>query len=62
VDKVQAIVAPIIIGGQEAATAVAGHGARRMADALRLLDVTIERLGEDLLVTGYTAREEGNEG
>ena len=60
VDKVQAIVAPIIIGGQEAATAVAGRGARRMADALRLRDVTIERLGEDILVTGYTGQGEGS--
>ena len=62
VDKVQAIVAPIIIGGQEAPTAVAGRGARRMADALRLRDVTVERLGEDVLVTGYVGGEEGSEG
>jgi diaminohydroxyphosphoribosylaminopyrimidine deaminase/5-amino-6-(5-phosphoribosylamino)uracil reductase len=54
IDKVQAIVAPIIIGGQEAPAAVAGRGAHRMADALRLRDVTVERLGEDILVTGYT--------
>jgi len=53
VDKVQAILAPMIIGGQEAPTAVAGRGAHRMADALRLRDVAVERLGEDLLVTGY---------
>jgi diaminohydroxyphosphoribosylaminopyrimidine deaminase/5-amino-6-(5-phosphoribosylamino)uracil reductase len=62
VDKVQAIIAPIIIGGQEATAAVAGRGARRMADALPLRDVTVERLGEDLLVTGYAGREEGSEG
>jgi diaminohydroxyphosphoribosylaminopyrimidine deaminase/5-amino-6-(5-phosphoribosylamino)uracil reductase len=62
VDKVQAIIAPIIIGGQEAPTAVAGRGAQRMADALRLRDVTIERLGKDVLVTGYTGRKEGSGG
>jgi diaminohydroxyphosphoribosylaminopyrimidine deaminase/5-amino-6-(5-phosphoribosylamino)uracil reductase len=62
VDKVQAIVAPIIIGGKAAPTAVAGRGARRMADALRLRDVAVERLGEDVLVTGYTGREEGSGG
>jgi diaminohydroxyphosphoribosylaminopyrimidine deaminase/5-amino-6-(5-phosphoribosylamino)uracil reductase len=62
VDKVQAIIAPVIIGGQEAPSAVAGRGARRMADALRLRDVTVERLGEDLLVTGYIGREEGSGG
>ncbi len=60
VDKVQAIVAPIIIGGEEAPTAVAGRGAPRMADAQRLQDVSVERLGEDLLVTGYTGQERGN--
>jgi diaminohydroxyphosphoribosylaminopyrimidine deaminase/5-amino-6-(5-phosphoribosylamino)uracil reductase len=62
VDKVQAIVAPVIIGGKEAPTAVAGRGARRMADALRLRDVSVERLGEDVLVTGYIGREEGSGG
>jgi diaminohydroxyphosphoribosylaminopyrimidine deaminase/5-amino-6-(5-phosphoribosylamino)uracil reductase len=62
VDKVQAVIAPIIIGGQEAPAAVAGRGARRMADALRLRDVTVERLGEDMLVTGYIGREEGSGG
>jgi diaminohydroxyphosphoribosylaminopyrimidine deaminase/5-amino-6-(5-phosphoribosylamino)uracil reductase len=61
VDKVQAIVAPIIIGGQKA-PAVAGRGARRMADALRLRDVTVERLGEDMLVTAYTGREKESGG
>ena len=54
VDKVHAVVAPMIIGGEGAATAVAGKGASRMADALRLREVTVERLGEDLLVMGYT--------
>jgi diaminohydroxyphosphoribosylaminopyrimidine deaminase/5-amino-6-(5-phosphoribosylamino)uracil reductase len=53
VDKVHAIIAPIIIGAGDAPGAVAGEGAYRMADALRLRDVTVERLGEDILVTGY---------
>jgi diaminohydroxyphosphoribosylaminopyrimidine deaminase/5-amino-6-(5-phosphoribosylamino)uracil reductase len=52
VDKVQAVIAPLIIGGA-APVAVAGHGATRMADALRLLDLSVDRLGEDVLVTGY---------
>jgi diaminohydroxyphosphoribosylaminopyrimidine deaminase/5-amino-6-(5-phosphoribosylamino)uracil reductase len=53
VDKVHAVIAPIIIGAEDAPAAVAGQGAYRMADALRLRDITVERLGEDLLVTGY---------
>jgi diaminohydroxyphosphoribosylaminopyrimidine deaminase/5-amino-6-(5-phosphoribosylamino)uracil reductase len=53
VDKVHAVIAPLIIGAADAPSAVAGEGADRMADALRLREVTIERLGEDILVTGY---------
>jgi diaminohydroxyphosphoribosylaminopyrimidine deaminase/5-amino-6-(5-phosphoribosylamino)uracil reductase len=54
VDKVEAVIAPMIIGAANAATPVAGAGARMMADALRLRDVTVERLGNDVLVSGYT--------
>ena len=53
VDKVHAVIAPVIIGGAAAPTAVAGEGAARMADALRLREVTVEQLGKDVLVTGY---------
>lgn len=55
VDKVHAVIAPMIIGASEAPAAVAGTGAYRMADALPLREVTVERLGEDILVTGYPA-------
>jgi diaminohydroxyphosphoribosylaminopyrimidine deaminase/5-amino-6-(5-phosphoribosylamino)uracil reductase len=53
VDKVHAVIAPIIVGAADAPGAIAGRGAYRMADALRMRDITVERLGEDLLVTGY---------
>ena len=53
VDKLHAVIAPIIIGAADAPAAVAGRGAYRMADALHLRDITVERLGEDILVTGY---------
>jgi diaminohydroxyphosphoribosylaminopyrimidine deaminase/5-amino-6-(5-phosphoribosylamino)uracil reductase len=53
VDKVHAVIAPIIVGAADAPTPVAGQGAQRMADALRLRDITVDRLGEDILVTGY---------
>ena len=52
VDKVHAVIAPILIGG-DAQTAVRGRGALRMADAVRLERISIERLGRDMLVTGY---------
>jgi diaminohydroxyphosphoribosylaminopyrimidine deaminase/5-amino-6-(5-phosphoribosylamino)uracil reductase len=55
--KVHAIIAPKIVGG-DAYPAVAGDGAARMADALTLHDVEMQRLGDDVLVTGYTSPRE----
>jgi len=56
VDKVQVIIAPLIIGAAEAPAAVAGRGAHRLAEAWRLREVTVERLGDDILVIGYPAK------
>ncbi len=56
VDKVIAFIAPVIIGGAEARTAVAGRGVERVADSLRLERVSVARLGDDLVVSGYVAR------
>lgn len=53
VDKVQAFVAPVIIGGVEAASPVEGAGAELMAQALRLERTSIRQIGPDWLVTGY---------
>ena len=52
VDRVQAVIAPVVIGATEAPTAVAGRGAYRMVDAPRLREVTVERLGDDTLISG----------
>jgi diaminohydroxyphosphoribosylaminopyrimidine deaminase/5-amino-6-(5-phosphoribosylamino)uracil reductase len=56
VDKVIAFIAPVIIGGAEARTAVAGRGVELVADSLRLERVSVARLGDDLVVSGYVAR------
>lgn len=53
VDKVVVFVAPIVIGGDTAPSAVAGHGVLRIADALRLRDIHYEQVGPDMMVTGY---------
>jgi diaminohydroxyphosphoribosylaminopyrimidine deaminase / 5-amino-6-(5-phosphoribosylamino)uracil reductase len=53
VDKVTAVIAPMIIGARDAPGAVAGRGAQFMKESPRLRDVTIERLGDDILVSGY---------
>ncbi len=43
--------APKILGGRKAHKAVAGEGAKSLAEALRLRDVEWRRLGPDLLLT-----------
>lgn len=53
VDKVVAFIAPIIIGGKEAKTAVSGKGVDKVVDSLKLRRVSLEKLGEDLMVSGY---------
>ena len=53
VDKVIAFVSPVIIGGAEAPTPVAGSGFERMADTLRLERVRWDKYGRDMAITGY---------
>ena len=53
VDKVRVMVAPMVIGGPDR-LAVVGRGAERMADAWRLRDVTVGRLGPDVLIRGLS--------
>lgn len=59
VNKVSFFLAPIIIGGREAPSAIGGAGAARLVDALRLQNVEIVRRGEDIEVTGYPGKSEG---
>jgi diaminohydroxyphosphoribosylaminopyrimidine deaminase/5-amino-6-(5-phosphoribosylamino)uracil reductase len=53
IDKVSFFIAPVIIGGRNAPTAVGGAGVEKMAEAIQLQDVEITRHGRDLEVTGY---------
>jgi diaminohydroxyphosphoribosylaminopyrimidine deaminase/5-amino-6-(5-phosphoribosylamino)uracil reductase len=57
VDKVTFFIAPLIIGGRDAAPAVAGRGAEKIADALRLRDVEIRAHAQDLEITGYPGKQ-----
>ena len=59
VDKVTFFVAPMIIGGQDAPTAIAGAGAEKITEAVRLQRVEVRQHGEDVEVTGYPQSQSG---
>jgi len=52
VDKVMAFIAPKMIGGREAPCPIGGTGIENLSDAVRLTDMSVERVGPDILVTG----------
>jgi len=60
VDKVMVFLAPILMGGKSTPTAVGGEGIETLGQALRLHDVRIERLDDDILIEGYLRRESGS--
>jgi diaminohydroxyphosphoribosylaminopyrimidine deaminase/5-amino-6-(5-phosphoribosylamino)uracil reductase len=53
VDKVLIFISPKIIGGKEAISSVMGKGIAHIENAIKLKDVKVRRLGEDLLVEGH---------
>jgi diaminohydroxyphosphoribosylaminopyrimidine deaminase/5-amino-6-(5-phosphoribosylamino)uracil reductase len=57
VNKATFFVAPLIVGGRDAPTAVAGLGVEKMADAMRLDEVEITQHGADVEITGYPRAE-----
>ncbi len=57
VDEVFAFIAPKIVGGSEAKTPVEGEGIMRMAEAMKLKDVRIERLEDDILIKALCSQE-----
>ncbi len=52
VDRVALFLAPRILGDARAIPMADGRGAKRLADSWRICDVSVRRLGDDLLVTG----------
>jgi diaminohydroxyphosphoribosylaminopyrimidine deaminase/5-amino-6-(5-phosphoribosylamino)uracil reductase len=53
VDKVMFFIAPKIIGGKSSFPAVGGRSFRRLEEAYRIHDISVKRIGEDILVEGY---------
>ncbi|MCA9793481.1 MAG: dihydrofolate reductase family protein, partial [Candidatus Eremiobacteraeota bacterium] len=55
VDRVAAFVAPRLVGGAEAPTAVGGLGVETLDQGWELKDVGWKLMGQDILVEGYLA-------
>lgn len=53
VDKVMFFIAPKIIGGKESFPSVGGKAFRKLSEAHQLKNITLKRIGEDILIEGY---------
>ena len=53
IDKLTLMISPRIVGGTEAPVAFAGKGASTIEEATTLKDISIERHGPDIEITGY---------
>lgn len=53
VGKVVTFIAPKLLGGRESITPVSGRGFEKMSFAVELENITVERFGGDLCITGY---------
>lgn len=53
VQKVVVMLAPKLLGGRDAISAIGGRSPKRLTDALMLRETLIRRLGEDMIVEGY---------
>lgn len=60
VNKVTFFIAPKIVGGVKAPSAVGGAGVDAMAEALELERVTVAQRGKDIEVTGYPRTAKGS--
>ena len=58
VNKISVFVAPTIIGGRDAPSAIGGQGAETLAEAFDLQDVEITTRGRDVEFTGYPRRRD----
>ena len=53
VDKVTVFIAPVIIGGRQAKTAVAGKGVANVVDSIKLERMRTRFLNGDVIISGY---------
>jgi diaminohydroxyphosphoribosylaminopyrimidine deaminase/5-amino-6-(5-phosphoribosylamino)uracil reductase len=53
VDRIYVFIAPKIIGGRTAPTPVDGIGIRNISEAIPIKNMKVEKVGKDMLVSGY---------
>jgi diaminohydroxyphosphoribosylaminopyrimidine deaminase/5-amino-6-(5-phosphoribosylamino)uracil reductase len=51
VDEIRLFLAPVVVGGSHARDPLEGEGAELIAEATRALDLDVERMAEDLLIS-----------
>jgi diaminohydroxyphosphoribosylaminopyrimidine deaminase/5-amino-6-(5-phosphoribosylamino)uracil reductase len=51
IDEARMFVAPLLAGGREARAAIEGEGVERIGEALRAVDLDVERIEDDVLIT-----------
>ena len=56
VDRVVAVIAPLLVGGRDAPTPLGGTGVSQMPDASRLQNVELRRVDDDLILFGTVGR------
>lgn len=59
VNKVQAYLAPIIIGGKEAKSPVEGPGIGHLSEAFQIQEMSVQSVGKDVFIEGYIHQEVG---
>lgn len=57
VDRLAVYVAPVIVGGSDAPSPVAGAGVATMPEGWRLVDRRVRQLGDDICIEGRVTRE-----
>lgn len=53
VDKVQFYIAPKLLGGQTSKTPIEGNGISSLADVIKVEEMSVQIIGEDVLIEGY---------
>jgi diaminohydroxyphosphoribosylaminopyrimidine deaminase/5-amino-6-(5-phosphoribosylamino)uracil reductase len=56
VDKVMFFIAPKILGGRDSYPSVGGESVMSLEEAIRIRDMKVRRVGQDILVEGYVER------